>query len=529
MSTESPATVQTSHRTTEMEEYTSHDGSSTFTRSSDLDSLINKEMRSFRLKYLCSQTCSRYYQYMRRRVLSGKAVFLVLFMCFLERLAYFGALSNSLPFFLEVTDNVLSKAQQAFIQTLVDNMIGQIMYPIAGWIADVWVGRHRVLQAGLWFQFVGYCLLAFIFSFEHSDAPTSVSRYLLMVCFIIVSIGTAAFQANMIPFGADQIIYKTSEELSSYFNWYYWVRNLGAILYLLSFTCSNFDTRLHVIVFGMVAAISICLALSLDYILKDWLLIDPERRNPLKTVAKVLYYSATVKRPRERSAFSFTGRDAPPRIDLAKIRHGGKFTNEEVEDVKTFLRLLVVLGAVGGALTVYAGVRSVLHASINLYNIHTQFYFLFYSFSLQITSVVAFQVNHMRNSFLQFNFSSLQDCSVSDSAIWGINIITILFAIPLLNYLLFPCLREYTPSMLKRIGIGYFFALLAPILLLIIEGVGHLENETKDVCMFLVDDQAGVGALELSSWLILLPDVSISFAEVFIFVSGTILCQCRSM
>ena len=35
--------------------------------------------------------------------------------------------------------------------------------------------------------------------------------------------------------------------------------------------------------------------------------------------------------------------DIPRRIDLGKNRYGGPFTNEEVEDTKTFLRILPLL------------------------------------------------------------------------------------------------------------------------------------------------------------------------------------------
>ena len=40
---------------------------------------------------------------------------------------------------------------------------------------------------------------------------------------------------------------------------------------------------------------------------------------------------------------SHTGRtDIPPRIDLGKSKYGGPFTTEQVEDVKTVLRLLAI-------------------------------------------------------------------------------------------------------------------------------------------------------------------------------------------
>ena len=67
----------------------------------------------------------------------------------------------------------------------------------------------------------------------------------------------------------------------------------------------------------------------------------------------MLRYASTAKRPLERSAFSFDGRPMPSRIDLAKQTHHGIFSDEKVEDVKTFLRILVFLVSLLGFLCVY--------------------------------------------------------------------------------------------------------------------------------------------------------------------------------
>ena len=47
--------------------------------------------------------------------------------------------------------------------------------------------------------------------------------------------------------------------------------------------------------------------------------------------------------PEHRSAFTYWEDDIPCRIDLGKNKYGGPFTNEEVEDTKTFLRILPLL------------------------------------------------------------------------------------------------------------------------------------------------------------------------------------------
>ena len=65
--------------------------------------------------------------------------------------------------------------------------------------------------------------------------------------------------------------------------------------------------------------------------------------NPFKNIYKVLKYSWKHKVPEHRSAFTYWEEDIPCRIDLGKNKYGGPFTNEEVEDTKTFLRILPLL------------------------------------------------------------------------------------------------------------------------------------------------------------------------------------------
>ena len=60
-------------------------------------------------------------------------------------------------------------------------------------------------------------------------------------------------------------------------------------------------------------------------------------------MCKVLKYSWKHKVPEHRSAFTYWEEDIPRRIDLGKNKYGGPFTNEEVEDTKTFLRILPLL------------------------------------------------------------------------------------------------------------------------------------------------------------------------------------------
>ena len=73
--------------------------------------------------------------------------------------------------------------------------------------------------------------------------------------------------------------------------------------------------------------------------------------NPYKLIFRVLNYSRKHKYPERRSALTYWEEDIPSRIDLGMSKYGGPFTVEEVEDVKTFFRLLPIIICAGGCNT----------------------------------------------------------------------------------------------------------------------------------------------------------------------------------
>ena len=129
-----------------------------------------------------------------------------------------------------------------------------------------------------------------------------------------------------------------------------WLGWIGTLLQSIScFVLSSFTNSLFfakyqtgaliiaVIGFTLVS-ISLCLHFNLQHHFEH--IPIP---NPYKIVFKVLKYSIQNNHNRrQRSAFTYWGKE-PSRIDLAKERYGGSFTQEEVENVKTLLRIAAVL------------------------------------------------------------------------------------------------------------------------------------------------------------------------------------------
>ena len=119
------------------------------------------------------------------------------------------------------------------------------------------------------------------------------------------------------------------------------VDGLGSFLYfVLKDNCFGLvaDSVSITQLYSLCPAIFVSLIFILDLLFtKSWLIIEP---NPPTTIYQVLKFAAKHKAPLNRSALTYWEEDIPSRMDLGKLRYGGPFTTEQVEDVKSILRLL---------------------------------------------------------------------------------------------------------------------------------------------------------------------------------------------
>ncbi len=84
------------------------------------------------------------------------------------------------------------------------------------------------------------------------------------------------------------------------------------------------------------------LCCSLFLLAPKWLILEPKSPQSLKIIYQVLKFAAKHKAPLNRSALTYWEEDIPSRMDLGKSRYGGPFTTEQVEDVKTFFKIIVI-------------------------------------------------------------------------------------------------------------------------------------------------------------------------------------------
>ena len=169
---------------------------------------------------------------------------------------------------------------------------------------------------------------------------------------IPMCLGFAGFVANGIPFAMDQMPEASGEEVSAYINWYVWASMIGwtlSELPLVAIACYHDlhqrkeEIQVYITIFVLII---LTIAICCGMIFHSCLTTDPQCHNPWKTVLGVLKYAATHKRPENRSARTYCEDCQPSRMDLGKDRYGGPYTNEQVEDVKTFLRIMTVIVSV---------------------------------------------------------------------------------------------------------------------------------------------------------------------------------------
>ena len=149
----------------------------------------------------------------------------------------------------------------------------------------------------------------------------------------------------------------TADELSTIIYWHCFGYPLGRSLAKISnclITCEEYKITIGLCVSG----VAVTIVMVTYYLMRHHLDTTPLLTNPVKLIVKVLNYARKNKFPRNRSALTYWEESAPSRLDLGKDKYGGPFTEEEVEDVKTFFRYIPLLVCLFGVIVVTTGLPS---------------------------------------------------------------------------------------------------------------------------------------------------------------------------
>ena len=248
-----------------------------------------------------------------------------------------------------------------------------IGFPIAGWLADTRLGQFKVVYGSIWCFWCGLlsfgvgCILRLL---EPCDGPTFISgKYVFnIVALVFISLGAMGFFPNILVLLIDQLPGVSNTQLKSYINWFAWCLYLGFFVDNWMESGSQLYPRYIdewfyiavLIEFTVFSAILIVL-----FFFKRKFIISHSKANPYYNVYKVLEFARKHKVPLRRSAFTYWENKLPSRIDLAKDKYGGPFTHENVEDVKTLLRILGVFLSLAPFFIGYVGPLSELIPYVN--------------------------------------------------------------------------------------------------------------------------------------------------------------------
>ena len=183
--------------------------------------------------------------------------------------------------------------------------------------------------------------------------------------------------------------------------------------------------------------------------------------NPYWSVWKDLRFAAkhAGKPLGHRNAFTYSDDGKPSRLDFAKrIYYGGPFETEVVEDVKTFLRIVVIMIAT---------------APIFMLEVPVSYLFPLFGLHLGENATNEVPCTYEWMLFESGNLSSIIS----------------VFAIPVYLLLVYPFIKKWIPRIVIRFGIGVMLMVSSIISMFIIQVVAnHYSLETGSVnntCLFL--------------------------------------------
>ncbi len=219
--------------------------------------------------------------------------------------------------------------------------------PIAGWLADVRYGNFKVFKFGALLIFVSTVLTCIYLIMNVVRVHPTVTVITSIAAVLVAYLGVSACTVTALQLGLDQMPDASSDNIISFVKWFIfsgifgvWI---GEIILKSTKCCAFVDPENRFIFFSLypVLAMSI-LCCSIFLLAPKWLIIEPKSPQSLKIIYQVLKFAAKHKAPLNRSALTYWEEDVPSRMDLGKSRYGGPFTTEQVEDVKTFFKIIVM-------------------------------------------------------------------------------------------------------------------------------------------------------------------------------------------
>ena len=222
---------------------------------------------------------------------------------------------------------------------------------LAGWLADTYTGRFNMIYGSSLLFVVGTLLLVavamgndMIQTLFHTKATHNETMRLIYfgLALLMIAFGTGGIKANVSLFGADQVELDGQRTVQSFFNWFYFIINVGS---LVAFTVVVGVQQSDVFYGYCIPACTMFLAVIAFLAGRNHYIIKPPGDSQLTDTSKIIYEAV---QNRKQNAGTW--------LEGAKGRYGGMFSEEEVEDVKALLRVIAIFGLFVVYWTIYSQV-----------------------------------------------------------------------------------------------------------------------------------------------------------------------------
>ena len=257
----------------------------------------------------------------------------------------------SRAFYLVATENIVPdpRIQIARRDIQIVGMVAfYLVLPFAGLLTDVKFSRYcfAIFSAVLSTLLSGILgvniLLGGAHEFFRSCSVCNSIANALSLFTPLDQVATTCFLLSTILFGLDQLESASTELVSSFIWWYYWAAQLDGLINSIAGCSSPYIPYAGLVTVSIHISCMVVIIVS-ACVLKRWFIIYQRTDNPLLLVARVVNYARKTKYPANRSALTYWQNDYPPRMDFGKSKYGGPFSEEQVENVKTFFRLFPLL------------------------------------------------------------------------------------------------------------------------------------------------------------------------------------------
>ena len=342
-----------------------------------------------------------------------------------------------------------------------------IFYPIGGFLGDVCFGRYKAVLLSL-IVITVVMVTTGTGSLLLYKGHGTAAIILLVASFLLFVVSLSIYKSNILQFGLDQLMDKPSESLGVFVHWLVWTITFGELISNIFFALHYCNTRqkaiFRIILYTMPVSflILLVLCLILSYCTRHRFNKDRVKYNPYKLIYKVLNFARKNKYPvGPVSAFTRCYNFRPSRLDYAKERYGGPFTTSDVEDVKSFKNVFLILLALGPVYVADPPMQS----------------FIFHMFSNHTGAMISFGTSNETCENIETIFSR----------------IGVLIGFPIYMWVIYSVFRNRTPRILYRLISAISIYLLAVTSILVADFTGHLilytrshnHTEYQAGCMFV--------------------------------------------